>query len=271
MDASTSPHRRFRIVTLPCHLGLVGAVLLVVVSEGHAAKRDAKKAAKKLVDAIVNRNQPPKIVTRPSGTSPRRVALFPETYDWEEEKRVHQALEKLYQNATAEVWEELVRRGKDKRYCAVLLSVKNGDAYVYNMGRITSSLAYSHLVQMYQRHMPGKHRRGPKRKLDVGIEALHSWRRKRAGKPLYELQLEVGERALLDLSRRKDIPKDQNDQTREKIEAELATLRRTKRPELVTYSRFLPAYRKLGYSPGFAKHIREAVNAGSLKDFKIVK
>ena len=48
--------------------------------------------------------------------------MYPESYDWKEEARVRQAIDKLYQDRTVELWEELVRREADPRYCVVTVT-----------------------------------------------------------------------------------------------------------------------------------------------------
>ncbi len=133
---------------LVCSAILIGGLAVIAVlvlrergndkANGHendtgepVAKGDPNEAAK-MVDAIVNRNQEPKLVNRPSGW-PREVALFPESYDWAEDARVLRALDKLFQDRTLALWEELVRRGDDPRYCVTLVSVQNEDAQIISV------------------------------------------------------------------------------------------------------------------------------------------
>jgi hypothetical protein len=71
-------------------IGTLGLIFVVVVS-GNAEEPETKigaKAASTKVDALVNRNKPPKLVVRPRQSLPHLAALYPESYDWKEEERV---------------------------------------------------------------------------------------------------------------------------------------------------------------------------------------
>src|SRR5262245_20970220 len=101
---------RVRSAVVISSLCLIAVVILPAKPEEPMTKRDAKEVAK-MVDEIVNRNPAPKLVDRPRRRfSQSVVALYPESYDWKEEERVRRAIGKLYQDTTAELWEELVRR-----------------------------------------------------------------------------------------------------------------------------------------------------------------
>src|SRR5436309_12137254 len=110
-----------------CGLGLICAGVLGRDAGGPVAQRDAEGPAK-MVDAIVNRNKPPKLVDRPRDSLPQVAALYPESYDWKEEERVRTAIRKLLHDTTAELWEELVRRREDPSYCIVIATEKLNDA-----------------------------------------------------------------------------------------------------------------------------------------------
>src|SRR5207244_2712597 len=99
-------------------LGLIGVGVLGAEPEKPKAKRDQIMAVK-LVDAIANANEPPKVVNRRAGM-PRTVPLFPDGYDWKEDQRVTKSLDKLFQTPSVELWEELVRKEHDRAYCITL-------------------------------------------------------------------------------------------------------------------------------------------------------
>src|SRR5205807_236214 len=149
------------------------------------------------VAALVNRNKPPTLASRGRDSLPGLVAVYPENYDWKEEERVRTAIRELRDDTTTEVWDELVRRRDDQRYCVVIATEKLNDAKIRTVGDVCSQLAYSKLTGMYRPHMP---RRGPDtRPLTPhlrDIKDLGDWRKDRANKPLYELQIEVGEMTL---------------------------------------------------------------------------
>src|SRR5262245_42155494 len=103
---------RLRFALLISSLGLIALIVLGDETEqGSAEVPEVKgdpRGAEKMVDAIENRNLTPKLVDRFG--SPKRVALYPDSYDWTEDERVLDALDRLYQTRTAELWEEMVRR-----------------------------------------------------------------------------------------------------------------------------------------------------------------
>ncbi len=272
---------------LVCSAILIGGLAVIAVlvlrergndkANGHendtgepVAKGDPNEAAK-MVDAIVNRNQEPKLVNRPSGW-PREIAMFPESYDWAEDARVLRALDKLFQDRTLALWEELVRRGDDPRYCVTLVSVQNEDAQIISVTGVCFRLAYSHLVDVFKQHLPvSEDADGRKIALDIGIENLAEWRKKRANKSLYELQIEVCENALSQVSKAKGVSEDDEALARGKIKGEIARLKRTKQPFFVPYRRAFFPYLGYGYTPGIAKRIREAVKSGSSEQIIILK
>jgi hypothetical protein len=104
---------------------------------------------------------------------------------------------------------------------------------------------------------------------DVGIRGLSEWRKKRAEKSLYELQIEVCEEAIKELAEVKRVPQEQRDAARKKIEAEIATLKRTKRPSNVQGGyRF---ERSGPYNAELAKRVREGIKSGKYGYLGIVK
>src|SRR5262249_9273306 len=125
----------------------------------------------------------------------------------------------------------------------------------------------------FQQHLPlDPSQDGRKISLDyelgIGLkENLADWRKKRANKTLHQLQLEVCEAALVELSKVKRLSKEQKDSTQKKIEAEIEKLRRTKQPV------FLKAFffHELTYKEDVAKRVREAVKSGSSEDIGIIR
>jgi hypothetical protein len=253
-------------------VSLLAFVVLGEPSGGKGRKRDAKTPVE-MVDAIVNHNQPPKLVERASG-SPRKVALFLESYDWEEDNRVRRALDQLYQDTTAELWEELVRRDKEKDggYCVTMVSVKNEDAEILSVSRILGPLVYSRLVDVFEQHLPRDPNREERRiSLPYGIEDLSEWRKARKDKALYLLQIELCETALTELAKVKGISKDDKKVARKKIEAEIEKLRSTKRPVFMEHTGFFVPFRECLYTPDLAKRVREAVKSGSSEAIEFIK
>jgi hypothetical protein len=232
------------------------------------AERAAKRETK-MVDDIVNRNKPPKLVGRRG--YPSRVALYPERYDWKEEERVLQAIAKLHEDTTVELWEELVRRSEDPRYCCIVVVPEDQlNAKTYSVGDVCFDLAYARLVEVFERHMPpDPDKNGRPLTVDLGFGGLADWRKERMKKSLYQLQIEVGERMVRELSRLKlgGKWKERIASARKKIEAEIKNLRRTGKPVILKGDPFTD----LLYDKEAAKRVRDAVRRGYTGDIVIIK
>jgi hypothetical protein len=213
----------------------------------------------KMVDAIVNGNEPPKLVFRRSG-SPKAVALYPENYDWREEERVRGAIAALSQETTPELWEELVRRTADARYCVIVVGEKKQDAEICTVGRVCDNRAYWCLVGVFQKMMPPNAAlEGRPLAVDFDVTYLEKWRRERRNKSLYQLQIEMGEIALRALSAFKDVPKDQIDRARQEVDAAIEKLKSTKVPIFVEG----PYPEAEMYTPENARRVCEVIQNGS--------
>jgi hypothetical protein len=251
---------------------LVGLVLIPACAGGEKPKADSPRAAE-LVDAIANRNKPPKLVPWPrrDPPCPSEVALFPEDHDWKEEERTRTAIEQLEKDQTEAVWEEMVKRIGDPRYSETVTSVKTGTARIVDVGSICASLAYSGLTRVFKQHLPlivGKEGAEVTLRLEILIGDLSRWRKQRAAKSLYELQIEACEMAIQALANVRDVTQAQKELARKKIEAEIAKLTKTKRPVLFGSSTLY--YLERGrYDPELAKRVREAVKSGKYEDLDL--
>jgi hypothetical protein len=228
------------------------------------AKREMEEAAK-MVEAIANRNKPPRIVKRQKDL-PQQFPLYPKDYDWKEEERVRKALRKLYQDPSTAVWEALVQKAGDRRYCIIFYSGNSGDAEFYSMGNICHGLAYGRLCDVFEEHLPSFPPHGCPIHLEEVGRDLPAWRKARKDKSLYQLQIEVCEMAIRELPKldAKDLSVKGKAKARKKIEAEIMKLRRTKEPIIEAGSGVIPVY-----SEDDAKRVREAFEKGSLEDFDL--
>ncbi|HEY7424043.1 MAG TPA: hypothetical protein VH682_07390 [Gemmataceae bacterium] len=231
---------------------------------GAEAKRDAKEAAK-MVEAIANRNKAPKIVKRRTFL-PREVPLYPKDYDWKEEERVHEAIAKLEENMSVELWDALVQKTNDRRYCTASYSGSSADVYIDSVGTICQELAYDRLCYVFEKHLPSLPPHGRPFYLENVWEDLIAWRRERKNKSLYQLQVEVCEIALRELPKVnvERVSDEEKAEARKKIEAEIAKLRRTNRPVLRNPGRwYMPRYPRRE-----AERVREAYEKGTLEEFR---
>jgi hypothetical protein len=226
--------------------------------------KPARTRAARMVEAIVNRNKPPAILKLPRGMT-TTYPLFPERYDWKEEDRVRGALRKLFKDTSAELWEELLRKRGDPRYCITATSGTNEDSMIESVGDICAYLAYFRLVHVFERHLPRKEEEDlPWEAIDVdlGIKDLAEWRKERKDKSLYQLQIEVCERGIRGLAKVKDLPPPKKALVRIKTRGEIRKLRRTKRPVLL---KMTPGMGPSGlgvFHDKQAKIVREAVRSG---------
>jgi hypothetical protein len=249
-------------------LVLTSAFALGEPPKGKTPNADARRAAA-LVDAIVNRNKAPKLV-KWRGHFPSEAALFREDHDWKEEARVGKAVDRLWEDRTEAVWEELVKRSGDRRYCETVVSGNTEDAHVRDVGDVCGDLAYARLIGAFWQHLPqDPNRDGRKLSLGVGIEDLARWRKQRAAKLLHELQIEVCEKAIKALAKVEGVPRAEKDRARKKIEAEIAKLKKTRRPAHVLGGH---TYWARGlYDAKLARRVREGVKSGKYGDLGIIK
>jgi hypothetical protein len=249
-------------------VSLIATIVLGAGAEGPMAGSDTKEASQRVMD-IVNRNEQPKLAHRTRDAMPSTVAVFSETYDWKEEQRVHQALDKLYDDTSEELWEELVRKAGDQRYCIVIVSPVTEDAIPNSVGAVCADLAYCRLVSVCRQHLPkdpATPGRPPALFGFVDRLKLQSWRKSRAEQSLYQLQVEVCERVLSELPTVKGVPQAEKDLAFKKIEAEIKELRIRKQP-LVGKLRFC---HELTYEAKSAERVRKALMSGSEDDIRII-
>jgi hypothetical protein len=223
----------------------LGVALTGEAADGEKPDRGRKTPAQ-MVEDLANRNNPPKLVEIYSD----RLPLFPRDYDWDEQHRVQKALTELSKDTSEELWEELVRRSDDARYC--LTYMDEGDwGWNRSVGFFCSAHAGAVLRDVALRHLPrqwmtgkrtpalssqGRWNPGLPRGMAMIADiidiktGLREWREKRKGKALYQLQLELCERALDKVRDAEDVPEGEREAARKAIEAEAAKLRQTKRP-----------------------------------------
>lgn len=229
---SSKWHRMVCNCVLIAGLGLTSMSFVWQHAGGQEVNRDVSEVAKK-VDQIANGNPAPKLMKISHPNLPDRIPLFPANYDWTEESRVLEALSKLHKDTTKELWEELVRKANDPRY-SLTLADNGGRPVTWTVGNFCKDLAYSRLTNVFQRHMPSKDDddRGRQVHLDMGFDGvdLATWRKARMEKTLYQLQIEVGEQALMRLPKVERLSRDQKDSVRKLIESEIEKLKKTKEP-----------------------------------------
>src|SRR5262249_45207861 len=111
---------------------------------------------------------------------------------------------------------------------------------------------------------------GRKLGLGSGIVDVAEWRKQRASKSLYELQIEVCEKAIKGVANASRVPQDEKDLARKQIEAEIANLKKTKKPVFLQGDYML--FEKRGrYNADLAKRVREGIKSGKYGNLGIIK
>jgi hypothetical protein len=232
---------------------------------GKPGNRDAKRVTQ-MVDDLVNRNKPPKIVTRRLGDYPYRLPVFPKDYDWKEEERVRKAFDTVRQDTSLQLWDELVRRIGDERYCRTTWDESAGDAWDHTVGDECIELAYARLSYVFEEDFPSFQPHGCVIHLRRLLRDLPAWRKARKDKPFYQLQIDVCELVLRELPKfdEKDISAKEKAEGRRKVEAVIKKLRRTQRPIFEEYSRSIE-----WYDADLADKIRQVIRSGSHADIML--
>ncbi len=198
-----------------------------------------------LIDALANKNKPPKlpeiVAFRESHRPP-----FDAKYDWTEQERVWKACLTLLQRERTDgndLWQHIAEHADDKRY-AFTCWTESHDPYVgpYNIrvGEICRHIAYRDLVCAFAQIWEG----GPI--FDVRLDDGHfykdlpwrdvkTWCRARPGKPLWELQIEVGQWGIKKLEGVDGAQNKEKADSLQKTPALIDALRKTKKPIVNKY------------------------------------
>src|SRR5262245_28505688 len=98
---------------------IVAAVCSALLGLTLESKADEKKELPKpsaMIEALANKNAPPKIVQIGDGPE-GLVAVFPLDYDWKEQARVEKALLAILADERIEVWDAMMAAADDRRFC----------------------------------------------------------------------------------------------------------------------------------------------------------
>jgi hypothetical protein len=212
---------------LPSRISICQPLLAARVDLATEAKDDA------LVNMMASRNVPPELV----GEEQR--AVFPSTYDWDDQARVLAAI----QNATKEPgrsWQALVAHLDDGRYC---ITVKVNNDRNLSVGKVCNMIISGNLEAFYMRRLPAimqMWKVGFARKSPASLTMLgpgREWLKDRHDKALYELQIELGNWAFHQLNDRALVnvrPKEKN-LAIQRISSDIHNLEAQKEPIVATY------------------------------------
>jgi hypothetical protein len=195
-----------------------------------------------LIDDLANRNEPPRIVEHLYIDNPENesligvsnLPLFSDKYDWAEQRRVFNACKILVKRNGADLWPFLVEHIGDKRYtftCTLDDFGKN-----ITIGSICWQIAYGDLINPFSHFWPSKTEIrgaiswGGRSYIPPPYHDLKGWCDARQGKPLWELQVELGQWGIQSLEDLKEMPNEEKTDLIRKIKATIEVLQQDKKP-----------------------------------------
>ena len=251
----------------PLRVRLPTLTLWLPASEDDSAKNDRAAELDRLIEGLVSRNkQPPIVPLKPPDTIKHgsvwnfvetdRAPLFSKDYSWADQERVLAALKKLEGIEGEELWPRLVEHSKDMRYSLTCIDCE--DPVNLTVGKLCWWMAHNDLLCVYQEFgganvLPGDYPEsstdGFTRKFypilvhpynlddevyyDRGTrkgEDLRTWYGARAGKPLYELQIEVCGWVTQKVQKLDDVPEKPRSEFLSHVKEQIEILRRTRKP-----------------------------------------
>ncbi len=160
----------------------------VVQKSPHVREQD------RLIDTLANHNSPPILVDEAGKPCP---PLFASNYNWGEQDRVRKAIDSLAKQDGVELWPRLIERFDDKRYS--LTCKINGVAANMTIGAVCLTIARHDLAKPFSGLWPTDTPIDGSILTQRGriVPPMHhdfwSWYNARKGKPLWELQIELGQ------------------------------------------------------------------------------
>lgn len=190
-----------------------------------------------LIDSLASKNKlRPKVVEVTNRGKSITFPVFPDNFDFAEQTRVRDQLEKLTHTDRSELWSNLLSHFSDERYSLTVID-EDDETYSMMVGDWCRELAERDLYAAYFPHVPpirDLERRGQiyaawKRYPEPSILSPE-WREQNANKPLWELQIEFCEWAITEAPGLKQVSEDNRIKFVEKIRAEIERLKATHAP-----------------------------------------
>jgi hypothetical protein len=162
-----------------------------------------KDELRALVEALANKNQPPKHMD-----NERHTPIFDKDFDWIENQRVWNAIKTLIEREE-DAWPEIVSHLDDERYCITITS-ESGYHYSFSVGDMCRDIIGRNLSRAYLQRMKPffeiTYARYQWPEIARDKKALKSWCAQRSKNNLYELQIEMCEWVLNELKTTDDLP-----------------------------------------------------------------
>jgi len=182
-------------------------------AEKLVAQKGAEEDFEAMINGLVNRNREPKIVDFENGEVP----IFSDDYDWAEYDRISKLRARLFKNENTRLWEYLVKHMDDDRYALTVGDDDPGNAVNLSVGDICSEAARARLDFAIVHMKVENGERADRLWLDLGTADLPAWRKERAQKSLYELQVELAEAAIQKIQQDADL----TNEAKKRIERDL--------------------------------------------------
>lgn len=204
-----------------------------------------------MIEGLVSRNAPPEMVRIKVGAA--KLPLFPADYDWEEQARILTLSGHLTTNDDPRLWEHYLRHMDDKRYAVTVGTEPGHYAENYSVGDICYEAAWARLdfAMVHLKQIPGEQH--DVIRLDLGNTVLTKWRKERATKRLYELQIELCETALEKVAVEDGLSQEAKERISKELREKKSLLVKTKEPRFAFAT--WDGYDK--YNAKMAQEIRE--------------
>jgi hypothetical protein len=175
-------------------------------SQGAAAAGSAKRAEEwtKRIDSLASKNTAPRLTRNNVIYEPS----FPHDYDWKDQERVLEALNALAQCSDPELWDILIAHGDDQRYSFTARRF-GPNAYNFSVGSACRMLAGEQLLWIGRMNSDPDSRGRPDVIVNLGLRDLDKWRSERREKALWELQVELLDKAALEVGKLERLSDDQ--------------------------------------------------------------
>jgi hypothetical protein len=147
------------------------------------------------IEALASRNKEPRILCLYGNDE---VPLFIDDYDWDEQARISGVLESLEKDKSDQMWWCLMNHLDDQRYaltgnCNEFVEMT---AYNFSVGSLCKHIAGKNLGEPYARYLPAEEWRFLSKSVFHPQYEFWDHKEKWVGKPLYEIQIAVCQRAI---------------------------------------------------------------------------
>lgn len=194
-----------------------------IVEQAFAQVSEPAFDCKAAIDGLASKNNAPTIPGRLASTNSVR---FPRNYDFKDQERVRKHFAKLANDPSEELWECLLAHRDDKRY-AFTMGYNSHLRRNYTVQSLCNWISSEQLMFVTRKYSQPDFDGRPKY-LDVSIDDLLKWREERAGKKLWELQLEMIELARQTAMKEESLDQKARELMFQEMDADIRKLRKEK-------------------------------------------